>query len=204
MKTIKDVLIKPLTIIINQILNTGIFPDKIKIAKISPIHKKEDDTLFTNYRPTSLLPAISKIFEKDIFKQLYEFFTQNKLFYNSQYGFRNQHLTEFAALEVFDRILVEMDKNDIPINIYLDLSKAFDTLDHTMLLEKWNYYGINGVALKRMESYLTNCIQYVEINDVKSDTLKMITVVPQGSILGPLLFIIYINNIAHASKIFDL
>ncbi len=74
-------------------LNTGIFPDKLKIAKISPIHKREDDTLFTNYRPISLLPAISKISVKVIFKQLYEFFTQNKLFYNSQYGFRTEHST---------------------------------------------------------------------------------------------------------------
>ncbi len=157
--------------------------------------------MFTNYRPISLLPAISKIFEKVIFKQLYEFFTQNKLFYNSQYGFRTEHLRECAVLDAIDRILVEIDKNDIPINIYLDLSKAFNTLDHTILLEKLNYYGINGVALELMESYLTNYTQYAQINDVKSDTLKMMTGVPQGSILGPLLFIIYINDIAHASKI---
>ncbi len=96
-----------------------------------------------------------------------------------------------------------MDKNDVPTNIYLDLSKAFDTLDHTILLEKWNYYGINGAALKLMERYLTNHTQYVEINYVKSDTLKIMTGVPQGSILGPLLFIIYMNDIAHGSKIFD-
>ncbi len=134
MKTIKDALIKPLTIIINQMLNTGIFQDKLKIAKILLIHKKEDNTLFTNYRPISLLLAISKIFEKVIFKQLYEFFTQNKLFYNSQYGFRTEHSAEFAVLKVIDTILVEMDKNDIPINIHLDLSNAFHTLDHTILL----------------------------------------------------------------------
>ncbi len=94
-------------------LNTWIFPDKLKIAKISPIHKKEDDILFTNYRPISLLPAISKIFETVIFQQLYDFFQQSNLFYNNQYGFRTEHSTEFAALEVTDRILVEMGKNDI-------------------------------------------------------------------------------------------
>ncbi len=89
-------------------LNTSIFPDKLKIAKISAIHKKDDDTLFTYYRPISLLPAISKIFEKVIFKQLYEFFQAITLFYNSQYGFRTKHSTEFEALEVIDRIMVEI------------------------------------------------------------------------------------------------
>ncbi len=86
------------------------------------------------------MPGISKIFEKFIFKQLYEFFQANKLFYNSQYGFRAEHSTEFAALEVIDRIMVEMDKSHIPTNIYFDLSKAFDTLDHNILLDKLSYY----------------------------------------------------------------
>ncbi len=87
LKTIKVTLVKPITLIINQMLNTGIFPDKLKIAKVIPIHKKEEETLFTNYRPISLLPAISKIFEKVIFKQLYQFFQEKKMFYNAQYGF---------------------------------------------------------------------------------------------------------------------
>ncbi len=91
-------------------LTTGIFPDKLKIAKVIPLHKKDEETLFTNYRPISLLPAISKIFEKVIFKQLYNFFLEKKLFYNAQYGFRTEHSTELAVLELIDRAVVEMDK----------------------------------------------------------------------------------------------
>jgi hypothetical protein len=202
-KTVKNALIKPITLIINQMLNTGIFPDKLKIAKIMPIHKKDDETLFTNYRPISLLPAISKIFEKVIFKQIYKFFQDKKLFFNAQYGFRFEHCTEFAALDLVDKVMLEMDKMNTPINIFLDLSKAFDTLDHKILIQKLEYYGIKGTALKLMESYLTNRKQYVEIHDTKSDILTLTTGVPQGSILGPLLFIIYINDIAQASKLFD-
>ncbi len=133
---------------------------------------------------------LSQKYLKLIFKQLYEFFQANKLFYNSQYGFQIKHSTEFAALEVIDRIMVEMDKNVIPINIYLDLSKAFDTLDHNILINKLSYYGINGIALKHFQNYLTDRKQFGEINDVKSDTLKLKRGVPQCSILGPLLFII--------------
>ncbi len=135
---------------------------------------------------------------------MYDFFHRNKLFYTSQFGFRKEHSTELAALEVIDRILAEMDKNDIPINIYLDLSKAFDTLNHEILLDKLAYYGINGLALKLMESYLSNRKQYVEIEGVESDMLTIQTGVPQGSILGPLLFIIYINDIANSSDLFHL
>ncbi len=109
-KSIKNVLAEPLTIVINQLINTGIFPDLLKIAKISPIYKKGDETVFINYRPISLLPSISKIFEKVIFTQTYYFFQKEKFFYHSQYWFRNEHSTEFAAMEIIDRIMAEMDK----------------------------------------------------------------------------------------------
>ncbi len=123
LKTIKVTLVKPITLIINQMFNTGIIPDKLKIAIVIHIHKNEDETLLTNYRPISLLPAISKIFEKVIFKQLYQFFQEKKMFYNAQYGFRTELSTEFASLELIDRVIVEMDKKHTPINIFLDLSK---------------------------------------------------------------------------------
>ena len=184
-------------------LNTGFFPDKLKIAKVIPIHKKDDETFFTNYRPISLLPALSKIFEKAIYNQLYEYFQEYKLFYNSQYGFRAGHSTEYAAIELVDKIITEMDKDKLPICFFLDLSKAFDTLDHRILLDKLNYYGIKDTPAKLFESYLTNRFQYVEMNETKSELLPIMTGVPQGSILGPVLFIIYINDISEVSKTFE-
>ena len=143
-----------------------------------------------NYRPISLLPTISKIFEKSIYLQTYNYFIENNLFYKSQYGFRRGHSTELAALEVVSKIIDETDKGLLPLNIYLDLSKAFDTIDHQILLEKLAFYGIRVKNLKLFKSYLTNRKQYVEIDDKISSSTNIKTGVPQGSILGPLLFII--------------
>jgi hypothetical protein len=204
LKMIKHEIAKPLTLIINQSLNTGIFPDELKTAKVIPLHKKDDETIFTNYRPISLLPAISKIFEKVIYLQLYDYFQKFKLFYQSQYGFRNGHSTETASLELIDRILTEMDSGNVPLCIFLDLSKAFDTLDHNILLHKLHYYGIKNTASNLLSSYLTNRQQYVDLDGTESDTLKISTGVPQGSILGPLLFIIYMNDIAQLSSMFTM
>ncbi len=124
LKSIKTAVIKPITIIINQMINNGIFPDKLKIAKIIPIFKKDNETQFTNYRPISLLPTISIIFERVIFKQLYKFFIDNNLLYGNKYGFREGHSTEYATLELVDIIALEMDNMNTPISIFLDLSKA--------------------------------------------------------------------------------
>ena len=147
LKVIAPAKIKPLTLLINQVLNTGTFPDKLKIAKVIPIFKKGDPSLFENYRPISLLPAISKVLEKIIALQLSSYFEKNKLLFDNQYGFRPKHSTEHAALELIDRIINKMDTNEIPLNIFLDLSKAFDTIDHTILLNKLKYYGLKGPTL---------------------------------------------------------
>ncbi len=114
-------------------------------------------------------------FEKVIFMQIYQFFQENKLLYNAQYGFRTEHLTEFAALELIDRMIVDMDKMNTTINIFLDLSKAFDNLNHKILLEKLKYYGINGKALNLLESYISNRKQYVDMDGVESDILSITT-----------------------------
>ena len=202
LKYVKNEVAYPLKCIINQCIEQNIFPELLKIARVIPIHKKDNDDVFDNYRPISILPSVSKIFERILHNQIFEFFTANELFFTSQYGFRNSHSTEFAALEIIDRIISEMDNNKVPLNIYLDLSKAFDTLDHDILLEKLSYYGIRGESHDLIKSYLTNRKQYVDYCDTTSEHLGIKCGVPQGSILGPLFFIIYVNDISCASDIF--
>ena len=203
LKSLKNELIDPLTHILNSSFETGIFPAKLKIAKVLPIFKKGEESLLENYRPISILPSISKVFEKAICNQLNTYFKENNLYHNSQYGFRESHSTEHAVLEVIDKVIFSMDEGDVPLNIYMDLSKAFDTIDHDILIQKLDYYGIKDTSLMLIKDYLTDRQQYVELDDHKSTMLSISTGVPQGSILGPILFIIYINDISVCSQLFE-
>ena len=157
--------------------------------------------MFSNYLPISLLPSISKIFERVILLQLTEYLINN-IIHRNKYGFRKNHSTELAALHLMDDIYYKIDANELPLSVYIDLSKAFDSLDHIILLSKLQFYGITGSPLSLLTSYLSNRRQCTKFNTTVSNFLSIKQGVPQGSILVPLLFLIYINDLPYSSSLF--
>ena len=192
---------KPLAHIFNLSFSCGVFPDHMKIAKIIPIFKNGQKTEFTNYRPISILSQFSKILKKLFNLRLEKFLDANKILSDSQYGFRSGMSTDHAAAELVEQIASAIDGQRCCAGVFIDLKKAFDTVDHELLVEKLKVYGIRDVANKWLQNYLTNRKQYVVIDDHSSDMLDMTCGIPQGSVLGPILFIIYINDICNVSDV---
>lgn len=187
-----------ITHIINNSLRHGIFPDKLKIAIVKPIHKKGDKEDYNNYRPISILPSFSKIMEMAYCQQIMEYLIENKVLRENQHGYLKGKSIKTAVYQFINKIVEAFENKDLAMGVFLDLTKAYDCLESEKLFNKLDSYGIRGPALDWVKSYLSRRQQMVEmeINGaiIRSNLEELILGIPQGSIAGPLLFVIYLND----------
>ncbi len=200
-KCVSDPLSNILSDLINESFSSGTHPSLLKFAKVIPIFKAKSRLEVSNYRPISLLPIFNKIFEKLMHKRLTTFLDKHDVLFAHQFGFQKSKSTTQAILDLCNQLTNALNKKEISCCIFLDFAKAFDTVDHKILLDKLSHYGIRGSALNWFKSYLASRTQKVSINGTLSEPQTITHGVPQGSVLGPLLFLIYINDLPSCSSI---
>ena len=203
LKILKCELSGPLQTIFNTSFLTGIVPEKFKMARVIPVFKKGSQTTLNNYRPISLLSIFNKLLEKLMYKRIVDFLDKRQLIYCKQFGFCSHYSTEHAVLSIIDQVQLAIEDHVYSCGIFLDFSKAFDTVNHQILLTKLDYFGIRGVVKDWFTSYLRNRTQFVSLGAVTSDIQPVSCGVPQGSVLGPLFFLIYVNDFHNCSKLLD-
>ena len=196
LKGAKDIIAPSMADIFNASIERKIFPDDFKTARVTPIFKCGDKEDLGNYRPISIISSIgAKVFEKLLYQQLHEFLSRRKILNMRQWGFRSLHSTALALIDCTPDWLINIDRGMTNIAIFLDIKKAFDMIDHNILLTKLSYYGISDKDLQLFESYLCDRRQCCNIDGHVSSFQTIKYGVPQGSILGPLLFILYMNDL---------